>query len=60
MENLDDEAQMLLTEKKDGTLGRPTKEDNDAVIDAICRIDISASAAHEKMKIGHYSNSENS
>ena len=50
MENLDDEARMLLTGKKDGTPGRPPKEDNDAVIDAICRISIPGSAVHEKRR----------
>ena len=49
LESLDEESRVLLTGKKDCTLGRPPKEDN-AMIDAICRIAISGSAAHEKRR----------
>ena len=50
LESLDEESRVLLTGKKDCTPGRPPKEDNNAMIDAICRIAISGSAAHEKRR----------
>ena len=50
LESLDEESRVLLTGKKDCTPGRPPKEDNNAIIDAICRIAISGSAAHEKRR----------
>ena len=50
IDELDEETRLKITGKKDSSaLGRPQKKDNDALIDAISRITISGSAAHEKL-----------
>ena len=50
LSSLDDDTREFLTGKKDFTAGRPPSNDENLLIDAISRIAMHGSAAHEKRR----------